>query len=194
MQFPHLRSADDILAKDYGFPALPPPTHPAGGRSKPPKKSRGPAALPTNDPRAVRRALRLFVPVGKESQKVVTLLNEARSLNLGRQPHAFCFLLRSMFEISAKVYGKTHSAAGIKLEKDGRDRRLVDVLRDITKHLTDNGKNKTMTKHLHGAMTELAGSNGILSVTSLNQLVHHPTFSVAPSSICTCLFQHPSSP
>jgi hypothetical protein len=186
--FPQLRSSTDTLASDYGFPALAPAAAGPGGTPKPPKKRRGPAALATNDPRAVRRALRLFVPVGRESQKVVTLLNEARSLNLARAPHAFCFLLRSMFEISAKVYARSHTAAGIKLEKNGRDRRLVDVLRDIVKHLTNNGKDTAMTKQLHGAITELAGSNGVLSVTSLNQLIHHPTFSVAPNSICTVFF------
>jgi hypothetical protein len=36
---------------------------------------------------------------------------------------------------------------------------------------------------LHGAMAELGRSEGFLSVTSMNQLVHHPRFSVAPSDI-----------
>lgn len=57
------------------------------------------------------------------------------------------------------------------------------MLRDVTKHLTNNQSDKAKVKLLHGAMTELAKSEGILSVTSMNQLVHNPTFSVAPSDL-----------
>ena len=37
----------------------------------------------------------------------------------------------------------------------------------------------------HGAITELARPEGILSVTSLNQLVHNPSFSITEGDICT---------
>jgi hypothetical protein len=59
----------------------------------------------------------------------------------------------------------------------------VDLLRDITKHLTNNNADKEKVKLLHGAMTELGRSEGLLSVTSLNQLIHNPRFSVAPFDI-----------
>jgi len=42
-----------------------------------------------------------------------------------------------------------------------------------------------MVKTLHGAMTEIGKSDGILSVTSMNQLVHNPSFSVLSGDICT---------
>lgn len=124
--------------------------------------------------------------MGPNREKVVTLLAEAKSLQLHKHQHAFCFLLRSMFEISAKAYCKDHSkAGGPKCEKaNGDDRSLVDVLGDITKHLTQNGSDKQMKKALHGAMTELGKSEGILSVTSMNQLVHNPKFSIKESDIC----------
>ena len=67
---------------------------------------------------------------------------------------------------------------------DGKDKSLVEVLREITNHLTKNKADKQMTKTLHGAMTELAKSEGLLSVTSMNQLVHNPKFSVDASHIC----------
>jgi hypothetical protein len=37
-------------------------------------------------------------------------------------------------------------------------------------------------------MTELAKTDGLLSVTSLNQLVHNPTFSVNPGDISVMFF------
>ena len=57
------------------------------------------------------------------------------------------------------------------------------MLRDITDFLTINKSDKLMVKKLHGAMTEISKSDGILSVTSLNQLVHNPLFSIAPNDI-----------
>ena len=91
-----------------------------------------------------------------------------------------------MFEISAKAYCKDHSKdGGPKCEKaDGEDRSLLDILRDITKHLTQNGADKQMKKALHGAITELGKPEGIFSVTSMNQLVHNPKFSIKESDIC----------
>ena len=58
------------------------------------------------------------------------------------------------------------------------------VLRDITNHLTKNKADKERTKQLHGAMTELARPEGLLSVTSMNQLVHSPKFSVTTGDVC----------
>lgn len=40
-----------------------------------------------------------------------------------------------------------------------------------------------MVKVLHGAITELAKAEGLLSVTSMNQLVHNPKFSVLSGDV-----------
>lgn len=134
-------------------------------------------AIPLEDPRNVARALKKFVPRGPNREKVVSLLIEIRKLKLDTNPIAFCFLFRSMFEIAAKAYCKDHAADGLaSARSDGNDRSLVDVLRDITAHLTNNKKDKEATRRLHGAMVELARPEGILSVTSMNQLVHNPRF------------------
>jgi hypothetical protein len=89
-----------------------------------------------------------------------------------------------MFEVSAKAYCIDHKADGLTvIGKDGRDKPLVDVLRDITKHLTNDKKDKEALKRLHGAMTEIGRHDGILSVTSMNQLVHNPKFSLRVGDI-----------
>lgn len=145
------------------------------------------AAVSTKDPRAVSRMLKKFVPKGKNREKVVTLRDEAKKLKLTDNPIAFCFLLRSMFEISAKAYCEDHknTPSGPKATKqDGSDRTLIDILKDINSHLTKGQTDKSMQKVLHGAITELAKPEGLLSVTSMNQLVHNPKFSVQVGDIC----------
>jgi hypothetical protein len=139
-----------------------------------------------DDPKGVYKELRSFTPKGKNREKVVTLLREIKDLKLDKHPHAFCFLLCSMFEISAKAYCTDHAATGGPkgTKPSGEDRPLVEVLRDITRHLTNNSKDKPMVKRLHGAMTDLGKSSSVLSVTSMNQLVHNPKFSVKQSDIC----------
>lgn len=178
----------DFAERRYALPPPPPPkgaTPKGSGPGPKPAGPRPPPALSTDDPRSVTRVLKLFGPRGKNREKLVTLLVEARTLKLEKHPHAFCFLLRSMFEISAKAYCKDHAAAGgpTSTSAKGEDRPLVGVLRDITTHLTKNKTDRAMMKQLHGAMTELAKSEGLLSVTSLNQLVHNPKFSIKASDI-----------
>ncbi|MBI3728508.1 MAG: hypothetical protein HY254_09300 [Burkholderiales bacterium] len=144
------------------------------------------AAAPINDQRSVRRALKQLKLSGQNRAKVATLRIEAGHLTLTDNPIAFCFLLRSMFEISAKAYCDDHASSGLTAKKqDGSDRQLVDVLRDIVNHLTKSKADKAMVRTLHGSMTDLASPNGILSITSLNQLVHNPTFAIRPSDIPT---------
>jgi hypothetical protein len=87
-----------------------------------------------------------------------------------------------MFEISAKAYSTDHNLSMTK--SGGRDKTLVEVLGGVTSHLTNNNSNMAMVKILHGAMTEIGKTDGILSVTSMNQLVHNPSFSIAPPDIC----------
>jgi hypothetical protein len=196
--FAEVRSADFGVADGIPTPAnaSAAPASSAGstqgsaGSATQPKKpvpSAKPKAVSVDDPRAVSRALKKFKPVGNGREKVVTLLNEAKSLNVGSHPHAFCFLLRSMFEISAKAYCHDHAkSGGPKMTKpSGEDRKLVEVLREVTQHLTKNNTDKVMVKALHGAMTELGKSTGLLSVTSMNQLIHHPKFVVDGNSVST---------
>lgn len=142
-------------------------------------------ALATGDPRAVKRLLQGFVPVGRKRDKLVALKDEIVTLDLTRTPFAFCFVIRSMFELSAKAYCADHAASGgpTTTKVNGDDRRLVDVLRDITTHLTKNNADKAKVKLLHGAIAELGKGEGMLSVTSMNQLVHNPHFSVAPADV-----------
>jgi len=144
------------------------------------------AAVAVSDPKVIKRSLKKFRPLGNNRQKVVTLRDEAINLTIEKNPIAFCFLLRSMFEISAKAYCEDHKASGGPSCKkaDGQDRHLVDILRDITNDLTKQKTDQVMVRILHGALTELAKKEGILSITSMNQLVHNPSFSVVPSDIC----------
>ena len=140
----------------------------------------------SNDPKSVRRIIKAFTVRGAGREKITTLVNEIKTLKLEDHPHAFCFLLRSIFELSAKAYcvdQKRSGGPGSK-KSDGSDKHLADLLREIVKHLTGNGSDKSKTRLLHGAMAELAKNNGMLSVTSLNQLIHSPSFSVAPPDIC----------
>jgi hypothetical protein len=147
------------------------------------KKKRGQSAYASNDPKSVRKLLRGFDVKGRGRDKIVTLVNEMKGLWHENHPHAFCFLLRSTFELSAKAYCDDHKkAGGPKPQKnDGKDKSLAVLLREITNHLI--GKDPTRKRLLHGAMAELGKPNGFLSVTSLNQLVHNPSFSIAPPDI-----------
>jgi hypothetical protein len=142
---------------------------------------KAPKALALNDPKNVSKLLKSLTPRGNRP-KVVTLKNEILKLKINDNPIAFCFILRSMFEISAKAYCTENS---IPTSKNGRDKSLVDLLSDAHKHLTTNGTNLAMVKILHGAMLNITTPDKILSVTSMNHLVHNPTFSISPSDICT---------
>ncbi len=134
-----------------------------------------------NTLRAVHERLREFSPKGPHREKVVTLRNEMQKLNIRSTPIAFCFLLRSAFEISAKAYCKENSIRD--KTKNGQDMKLVDILRKCVDRLTENMSDRENLKILHGAMTEIAKKDGILSITSLNQLIHNPTFSIQPPDI-----------
>lgn len=190
--FKELRSAHAFWGSAYGIvpstqssaPGGPSSTTSVGPSGSSAKKSSAPAYA-SNEPKSVRHALRTFKVRGKGRDKIVTLLNEIKSLKHEDHPHAFCFLLRSIFELSAKAYCADHKKAGgpDARKKDGTDKALADLLRDITSHITSNGADKIKVKALHGAMAELGRKDGIISVTSLNQLVHNPSFSVSPSDI-----------
>lgn len=139
-------------------------------------------AVASNDPRFVASLIKKFSPRGSNRQKVVTLRDELKQLDIKKNPLAFCFILRSMFEISAKAFASDNSINLIK--PNGKDKSLVELLREITNNLTSNDSNKAKVKVLHGAIAELGRTDGLLSVTSMNQLVHNPNFSVTSNDIC----------
>lgn len=130
------------------------------------------------------KELIVIAPRGNR-QKVVAIKVEMCQLNIEKTPMAFCFLLRSAFEISAKEYCKDNNIS-IEKTKKGivQNKTLAELLREIVNHLTENGKNKGLEKEFHGALTEITKSEGILSVTSMNQLVHGTTFSIPSNDIC----------
>lgn len=158
------------------------------GEKTPPTtgEKRGGKAHPANDPRAVIALLRKFKPKGAGREKLATLLEELKRLDVMATPHAFCFILRSMFEVSAKAYCADHSKNGgpKAADSNGNDKKLVTVLRDVVNHLTSSRQDKAMERVLHGAMIEIAVPEGILSVTSLNQLVHNPRYVINGTNVC----------
>ncbi|MDN2672858.1 hypothetical protein OX459_15755 [Janthinobacterium sp. SUN026] len=144
------------------------------------------STTPINDEKSVRRALKALKISGQNRAKLATLRIEAGKLKLKDNPIAFCFVLRSMFEIAGKAYCEDHAAnGGPTAKKGGVDKSLLSLLRDITTHLTQNSSDQAMLKVLHGALTQLAKPDGILSVTSMNQLVHNPSFTITESDICS---------
>lgn len=160
------------------------------GATNPPAAKK-PKAAASDDPKAVMRVLRKFKPKGLGREKVVLLLNEMRTLKIERQPHSFCFLLRSMFEISAKVYCDDHkgkAGAPTATKAGGEDKRLVDLLKEVIHHMTNGSTDAIMKKVLHGAMADLAQPDGLLSVTSMNQLVHNKSFVMSEKPICRLFF------
>lgn len=128
-------------------------------------------AVPLDDPRSVYRTLSKFAPTGTNSSKVVTLLFEARKLKLDKHPISFCFLLRSMLEISARTYcsGKKLSTFN---QKKNRDMTLSEILRHVAKDIATRSADQAVKDHMDTAQAEVNG--GQLSVFMLNQLVHMP--------------------
>lgn len=160
---------------------------PKGGPVAAQSGKKGITATPSNDPKTVRALLKNFKPLGNGREKIVALKNEAAALDIKKTPMAFCFLLRSMFELSAKAYCSDYKEKGgpSYTKPKGGDRKLSDVLVRIKSHLSNNESDNEMLKSLHGAITELARPEGILSVTSMNQLVHNPNFTVDPAAVST---------
>lgn len=173
----------------------PPATHsaapgqPASAASSSTAQPKKTAAAASNDAANVKRLLRNLRPVGQNRSKVVVLLNEARKLKLETHPHAFCFVLRAMFELSGKAYCADNAKDGLSATKpDGRDKDLGVMLREITQHLINKagGPMTPVGRRLHGAMTQLdAQSQNPLSITSLNQLIHNGIFVVDETHIAT---------
>lgn len=152
----------------------------------PSKSPAPPKAYAINDPKHTASLLKNFSPRGNNRQKVVTLRDELKKLKVTDNPIAFCLLLRSIFEISAKVYCQENNIDLTKSSNKNRviDKTLVELLNGITNNLTNNNSNQAIIKLLHGATTEMSQPDRILSVTSMNQLVHNPSFSISPTDVC----------
>jgi len=203
--FPQLRSNDDVFETRYDLSIpkkassqVPDDTPTTGSASKgssttaalpatPPasKKSSGVKSLPWTDPKAIQRWFKQFHPTGNGREKLMVLVDEARTLSVEKHPHAFCFLVRCMFEISAKLYCNDNKlAAGApKTSKNGVDRNLKDILDDICTFQVGNPPDKAKQKELHSAMVILAKPDSFLSVTSMNQLIHNTVFVTDASNI-----------
>lgn len=150
---------------------------------KPPKKIN---ATSTHDIKTVRRLLRDLKLYGNNRAKLVDIKKEMLELKLDDNPIAFVFLLRCMVELSAKAFcedKKGETDAPSYKKKDGSDKSLSDLLRDIVDFLTQKKNDKQMLKLLHGPITELNRPDGILSITSMNQLVHNTKFVVISTDI-----------
>lgn len=170
-------------------------SNPANVTTSPPASPSAPTArklvaTTVNDPRTVKRELKSFAPKGSERVKLATLVQELKDINLVKTPHAFCFVLRTVFELSAKAYCNDNPGAGIALvNAHGEQRKLKDILTDTLEHLVTDpatGKKVQAKQRLfHGAITEIKNDDSLLSVTSMNQLVHGQTFLVSTQHICT---------
>jgi hypothetical protein len=197
-----VRDAELFGAKE-GLPPLPTSTSGAGSgaggagktakstakASKKSTKTKGgkQRAYPANNPRSVSQQLRGLGPRGKGREKVATLLEEGAQLDLARTPLAFCFVLRSIFEISAVAYCKDHNIRRVK--SDGKDKTLKELLTEVTSHLVaGRPDDRDFAKDLHGARTQLAQRDGLLSVTSMNALVHSAKFHAPTAAELSTLF------
>jgi hypothetical protein len=165
-------------------------TVPNGKNAKKQKKapSKKLIAISNSDPKYIIQTLKKFIILGDDREKVAALRDEAiRLKDIQRYPYSFCFLLRSMFELSGKIYCKENGITTYTL-KDGKkfDKKLVDILKESRKHLVANAEVPKVTEQLlHGAITELTKPEGLLSVTSLNNLVHNPNFSTSGENIAS---------
>jgi len=147
----------------------------------------GPKVMALEDPRSVTAYVKLLTIVGSKREKAETIRNEMEKLNITKTPLAFSFLLRSFLEIMAKTYVDSRPTLGISLVDKGQDRPLLDVLRDISKHVAPSAdgmpkgpaRDAARLKHRqwHGVMETLANPTSVLSITSMNVLIHNPLFS-----------------
>jgi hypothetical protein len=161
---------------------------PGGGASTQAAGAKKTNAKATNDPSSVIPKLRKLKPKGENRSKVVTLQKEAIRLSLepDGHPHAFCFLFRSMIELSAKAYCEDHSKDGLSYTtKEGKDMELSKVLANVINHYTKQGQDEVAKRRIKGASAELGNPHGFLSVHSMNQLIHHQSFTVDGPHIAT---------
>lgn len=206
LTFPVIRSPDDFLSDRYGLhnPIEPSKKTEKNSREiakakktttpKEPQSLVQPTttdgikkstkqALPIEDPQSFTIKLKAMKIEGAEREKVASLREEFIKLKIGSHPLAASFLMRSMFEISAKAYCNDNVKSGGPQfkEKDGKDKPLVKILKEVHQHIKNVHPEKE--RDLHGALTVFTQHESILSVHSMNQLVHNPNYSVKPSDL-----------
>jgi len=71
-------------------------------------------------------------------------------------------------------------------KSDGSDKFLEDVLRDITKAPDKKQDGQSYDQSATWSHAEIAKKEGFLSVTSMNQLVHNPRFTVIKLILAPC--------
>jgi hypothetical protein len=142
-------------------------------------------AVPMDDERSMRRKLKALKIHGPNRDKIQSLKIELGKLKLKDHPMAICFLLRSVFELSAKAYCEDHKADGLASynQAKSRDKVLVTLLGELVSHMTQSGVDKEMDRKLSGAMAELGKQDGLLSTMAMNQLVHNLNYVILPSEI-----------
>lgn len=156
---------------------------PSTGAVTPPTNTT--TAYPLHDPKSVKQILASFTIVGKNRSKVASLRNEMQKLTLNNNPIAFCFLLRSAFEISAHAYCTDNSIVTFKMKgTEKKELTLSQVLTAVTNDLVKKNTDSNYVKKLIGAKTEITKKDGILSITTMNQLVHNPIYSITVPDIC----------
>ncbi len=148
------------------------------------KQKRQPLSHNLNDQHSVRKVLRTFKPHGIGNEKVVTLRDEMLQLDIKKNPLAFCFLLRSMIEISLKSFSENNPEVLAIVEKKdkNRDRPLKEIITDAISFFENSDVSNK--KRLYPAKATLANTDGLLSVTSLNQLIHNQRFSLSSVDVC----------
>lgn len=140
-----------------------------------------PKSFPVDDVRSVKNRLKTFIPTRENRDKVLTIKKEMLSLNIENNPLAFTLLLRSMLEISAKLFAKENSISTKK--PNGFDKSLEELVKEIYNKLISIDKSEDFKKSLYSAKAEITGETGILSITSMNQLVHNKNFMVTSQQV-----------
>jgi hypothetical protein len=141
-------------------------------------------SLPLTDPKTVKKKLRNFYPRGAGNEKLASLAEEARTLHVDVTPFAFCFLLRSMFEIAAKNYCEKN---GIETMDGKNDVKLVTLLGKAIDKISAGSP--AAYKELEPAKRELGRPDGLLSVTTMNKLIHCKIMQASQDDICVTFHQ-----
>lgn len=160
------------------------PNSPHNNTAKQENTKRSTHTQSLSDQRSVRKSLRNFRPYGEGNEKVVTLRDEMLQLDITKNPLAFCFLLRSMIEISLKSFASNNPGVINLVEKNNakKDRPLKEIIKDTIVFFENT--NVSNLKKLYPAKMTLSNDDSVLSVTSLNQLIHNPKFSLSSVDIC----------
>jgi hypothetical protein len=156
----------------------------ASGGTGPSTKNKATKTLPLSDPKSVRKKLKRFAPKGKSSSKVVDLLLEANQLKLEKTPICFCFLLRSMFEISVRDFCSANKLPFAKTKKgQAKDKSLAELLDDEGKRILSTTTDKVTISEIKTAISEIKNPHSVLSISTMNALVHSSTFTITPAHI-----------